>query len=407
AAEAASQAKSTFLANMSHEIRTPMNAILGYAQILQLDSTLTKQQRKAVGTIERSGNHLLGLINDILDLSKIEAGRMELNSTDFDLVRLIRDLSAMFQLRCEQNRLTWQVEGLDEEQPTLVSGDEGKLRQVLINLLGNAVKFTSSGGVVLRVTPTDRDHYLFEVVDTGPGIPLRIQKTIFDPFQQGESGIKKGGTGLGLAISKKQIELMGGELAIESEEGKGTRFFFSLPLPPILKKVTLREDLDRKVVRLKPRYSVKALVADDNPANREVLAQILSSIGVEVIEVQNGQEALEKVREQVPDIVFMDYYMPTMDGLEAVQQIVQEWGKNQIKLIMITASAFEHKREEFLRSGCHEVIIKPIRVKQIFDCLTNLLGVEYEYEDSRTGVVSEALSFDFSKISLPGGLLTR
>ncbi len=411
AAEVASRAKSTFLTHMSHEIRTPLNAILGYTQILQRDPHLTRSQRKAVNTIQKSGDHLLQLINDILDLSKIEAGRVQLNPTDFDLIDLMTDLSAMFQLRCEQNGLAWRVEGLEGRYHLLVRGDEGKLRQILINLLDNAVKFTSSGSVLLRVTQKDTSQYLFEVIDTGPGIPENIQKTIFDPFYQGEKGIRKGGTGLGLRISKTYVELMGGELAIESQEGQGARFFFTISLPPVLKESFLREDHKGKVSRLAPGYRVRALVVDDDPSNREVISDMLSEIGGEVLEAINGQEAIEKVREQTPDIIFMDYLMPALDGVETLQRITEEFGREKIKMVMMTASAFSHEQDRFLQAGCHRVLTKPIRMEEIFDCLADLLKVEYEFEEIRPEDFFNSKATTtlpaLSKLQLPEDLLRR
>ena len=228
--EAANQAKSAFLANMSHEIRTPLNAILGYAQILETDPQLSTHQHQAVQTIGTSGNHLLAVINDVLDLSKIEAGQEELHRSDFDLVGLAQALSAMFSLRCEQKDIAWKT--AIPPSPIYVHGDEGKLRQVLINLLGNAVKFTDSGSVTLEIQLSDSNRYTFSVTDTGPGIPPERQADIFDPFQQDAAGHQKGGTGLGLAIAYRHIQLMGGELALSSTPGAGTRFFFTIPIPP-------------------------------------------------------------------------------------------------------------------------------------------------------------------------------
>ncbi|MBC8235973.1 carboxypeptidase regulatory-like domain-containing protein, partial [bacterium] len=330
-AETANQAKSIFLANMSHEIRTPMNAVLGYAQILQRTPDLQSEVRSAVETIENSGNHLLALINDVLDISKIEAGRLQLQDTDFDLNALIDGVSAMFQMRCEREGLTWRVEGIDEDRSfgfaqdmVLVHGDEGKLRQVLINLLGNAVKFTESGEVTLNVA-SEADspllqgegpgvRYRFEVRDTGVGIPPEAQEKIFEPFQQSEEGAKKGGTGLGLAISKKQIELMGGELSLESEVGVGSSFFFTLPLSPSPPRATATDDTTSDVIdqssqyigvtRLAEGYNIKALIADDTKVNRDVLSRMLTDIGVEVMEAENGQQAVEMFRENQPNIVF-------------------------------------------------------------------------------------------------------
>ena len=223
-AHRANQAKSTFLANISHEIRTPMNAILGYAQILQDDEKLTESQLKAVKTIEESGEHLLELINDVLDISKIEAGRDEVHATDFELAGLIRGLGAMFEVRCRQKRIAWRLE---QTLPSpVVHGDANKLRQVLINLLGNAVKFCSDGEVMLQVRAETGDRCYFEVCDTGPGISLDRQAHVFEPFHQGEEGVRQGGTGLGLAIAREHVVLMGGTLELESQPGKGPLFLY-------------------------------------------------------------------------------------------------------------------------------------------------------------------------------------
>ena len=247
-AEAANQAKSLFLANMSHEIRTPMNAILGYAQILRGHSELSDQQRRAVEIIYHSGDHLLTLINEVLDLSKIEAGRMELQEVDFDLGQLVEGLVAMFELRCQEKGLTWRVER--EGEGWLVRGDESKLRQVLINLLGNAVKFTDAGEVVLRVR-VEGEIYHFAVHDTGSGIAPQQQQVVFEPFQQGASGVQKGGTGLGLSLARRHVELMGGQLQLESVPGQGTRFFFFLRLEPAQGPAAAKAEPRRgQVVRL-------------------------------------------------------------------------------------------------------------------------------------------------------------
>jgi signal transduction histidine kinase/ligand-binding sensor domain-containing protein/DNA-binding response OmpR family regulator len=438
AAEAANRAKSTFLANMSHEIRTPMNAILGYAQILDRDPELQPSQREAVNTIETSGNHLLALINDVLDLSKIEAGRMELHETDFDFSVLIEGLSKIFQVRCEQKGLSWQVEWrrrVSEEvgkwvsertqeesaphsltyplthSPThppsrlLVHGDEGKLRQVLLNLLGNAVKFSEQGGVTLRITaghPT-ADSYHFEIIDTGIGIPPETRAKIFEPFQRGESDDQKGGTGLGLAISQKQIELMGGDLSLESESGRGSRFFFTISLKPATSHVVFESPQWRGVTRLAQGYAVKALVADDTKVNRDVLSRLLSDLGVEVAEAENGQQAIEMIRSHRPDIVFMDIWMPVMDGLEAVGRILEEFGQAEFKLVAISASTLKHEQQAYLDAGYDDFISKPFRFEHLCECLVSLLGVEFDRREPEAAEpTTEAL-----EISLPAGLLSR
>ena len=269
AAEQANKAKSLFLANMSHEIRTPMNAILGYAQILQRDSELSEPQSRSVETIHRSGEHLLTLINDVLDISKIEAGRMELHPSDFNLQAMLDGLGVMFQVRCEQKQLAWQLQKPGDDR-LLVHGDEAKLSQVLINLLGNAVKFTPTGNVSLQVTTVPDEKYRFEIIDSGPGISADVQAAIFEPFHQAASGIKEGGTGLGLAIARRLLELMGGRLDLDSRTGTGSRFFFTLSLPPAAGEVPDSAD-DRwsQVSQLAAGYRVRALVADDVSENRE------------------------------------------------------------------------------------------------------------------------------------------
>jgi len=405
--ESANRAKSVFLANMSHEIRTPLNAVLGYAQILRRDASIQSKHRDAVETIERSGTHLLGLINDILDLSKIEAGQLELNEINFELKGLVDDISTMFSLRCQQKGLEWRLEGLDGK--VLVHGDEGKLRQVLINLLGNAVKFTDAGAVTLGINCESEGIYRFDVIDTGSGIPKEAQTKILEPFAQHEQGEKKGGTGLGLAISSHQIQLMGGELLLESEVGEGARFFFSLPLPTVfgdVESVTTKEQ--RTVIHLADGYHVKTLVVDDIKENRDVLEKLLTDIGVEVMLAENGKEALERVRLESFDLIFMDIRMPVMDGLQAAKAILKEFGKNHPKLVAITSSVFTHEQQEYLESGFDDFVPKPFRLELVCECMADLLGVEYEYAESPPTQAADDSSQLFpSQITLPVNLLQQ
>ncbi|OGG46244.1 MAG: hypothetical protein A3F84_23740 [Candidatus Handelsmanbacteria bacterium RIFCSPLOWO2_12_FULL_64_10] len=439
AAESANLAKSQFLANMSHEIRTPMNAILGYAQILQRKSTLIPDDRRAVETIHRSGDHLLKLINDVLNISRIEAGRLELHPSDFDLQGLLQGLDVMFRLNCEQARIAWRVERPQAERIP-VHGDEAKLSQVLINLLGNAVKFTDEGGVTLRVTalpedmggtgrrpvlgpvrpgeppgppesraesPSLPEHlYHFEVLDTGPGISPEAQSAIFEPFTQAEAGIRKGGTGLGLAISRRVLELMGGHLALESTPGQGSRFFFTIPLPPAATDVAaVSAERWARVKSLKEGLRVSALVADDIVENREVLSRMLADIGVEVSLAENGREAVDRVLADALDIVFLDIRMPEMGGLEAARRIWQEQGEKAPRLVAISASALDHERRQYIEAGFDGFIPKPFRAEQVYACLAELLGVEYEYGEP-VGVVEEA-ALELEGISLPEDLFGR
>jgi CheY-like chemotaxis protein len=310
----------------------------------------------------------------------------------------------------------------------LVNGDEGKLRQVLMNLLSNAVKFTDSGEVVLRVCEEARKRgnekiqeesvspsptrplapssprlslFRFDVIDTGVGILPEDQATIFELFQQGEEGAAKGGTGLGLTIAKRQIELMGGQLAFQSEPGVGSRFFFTLPLEPARTDISPPSaDAEPSVAHLAEGYRVKALVADDIQENRDVLAKLLSDIGVQVITAENGGQALEMVRSHEPDIVFMDIRMPVMDGIEAAQRILAEFESGRPTIVAVSASALAHERERYLRIGFDAFLAKPFLVKQVYDCLADLLHVQYEYKDAVPLI-------DTSEMVLPEGLLLR
>ncbi len=381
AAEAANIAKSQFLANMSHEIRTPMNAILGYAQILREEKDLNDDQRHSIGAIQRSGDHLLGLINDILDISKIEAGGQELNPVDFDLEQLVEGLSTMFELRCRQKGLAWRV---DCQVPApSVRGDEGKLRQVLINLLGNSVKFTDSGELILSVRAEGGDSYVFTVSDIGPGIAREQQQSIFEPFQQGAAGHYKGGTGLGLTISSQHLHLMGGELSLASESGVGSQFSFALKLPPAhaaINSLVVAEEKFAHVRHLADKQQVAVLVVDDIEENREVLRRILERVGATVHLVTDGDEALRAVEQYLPDIVFMDIRMPGLSGDQALLQIRKVRGADAPQIVAVSASALAHERQSYVEIGVDDFIDKPFRIEQIYACLAQLLGVEFEFD---------------------------
>jgi len=422
-AESANQAKSIFLANMSHEIRTPMNAILGYAQILQRENDLKSHHRSAVETIETSGNHLLSLINDILDISKIEAGRLELQETNFDLTALIDGLSTMFQFRCQQKGLAWSVEPefLENTRVLWVHGDENRLRQVLMNLLSNAVKFTESRKVNLRIieeasiaretTPTiweaqSKHRFTFEVIDTGIGISPEDKEIIFQPFSPSKDDTAKEGTGLGLTIAKRLVQLMDGEIDFESTPNKGSRFFFTVPLslPGVVAEVA--KTSGASVKRLAAGYQVSALVADDNEENRDVLSRMLSDIGVTVIMAENGQQALEEARANQPDIVFMDIRMPVMDGLEATRRIIEEFKEDRPKLVAVSASALAHQRQEYSEEGFDDFIAKPIRRERVYESLASLLRIEYEYVSEVDEKQEVGINY-LSSISLPKELLAQ
>ncbi len=395
-AEGANQAKSIFLANMSHEIRTPMNAILGYAQILQRSSDIADKHGRAIDTIMQSGDHLLKLINDVLDISKIEAGRMELNEEDYDLNRLLESLAVMFEMRCQEQQLEWRLVYAGGSTP--VHGDEAKLSQILINLLGNAVKFTDAGEVVFKVVAEGDDRFFFEVIDSGQGIEPEDQAAIFEPFQQGSEGVRKGGTGLGLAITQTLLELMDSELELESTLGQGSRFCFRLRLESAQGELVEEADVAwERVERLAAGTRVKALVVDDVRENREILSQMLSAIGVEVAIANSGEEALEMVDAVAPDIVFMDIRMPGIGGLETAQRIWGEGRRQGIRIAAVSASTLRHEQQHYLDEGFQDFIDKPVRAERIYACLNELLGVEFEYAEDEA-VETEAL--DLASIEL-------
>ncbi|MGD9249850.1 MAG: transporter substrate-binding domain-containing protein [Desulfobacterales bacterium] len=385
-AEAANHSKSLFLANMSHELRTPLNAILGFSGMLAREENTTADQQEKLAIINRSGQHLLSMINDVLDLSKIEAGGVELQKNHFDLMALITETSAMIRSRSEEKGLALTVEAKKLEFPH-VNTDMGKLRQILVNLLGNAVKFTDEGGVVIRCV-TERIpeapnhcHLVIEVEDTGPGIDPARQAKIFEPFVQGIDEPVRRGTGLGLSICKKYAESMGGTIEVESEAGKGSLFVLRLPAEIVVAADVKKSLGDRpRVVGLASAEKTRRiLVADDKRENLLLLKSLLEGVGFVVLEAKNGQEAVAAFEKESPDFVWMDMRMPVMDGYEAVQQIRQYPGGDTVPIIAITASAFREQRQEILAAGCNDLVIKPFRAHEIFEMMGRFLDIDYIY----------------------------
>jgi len=402
-AERANRAKSEFLANMSHEIRTPLNAILGYAQILFRDGGLHPFGRDAIGTIIKSSDHMLHLINEILDLSKIDAGRMEFLPVDFNLAKVVEEMEDLFLPACEAKGLGLRLQLEGEEHSFAVHGDEGKVRQVLINLIGNAVKFTSRGSVRISIR-REKDHEIsFEVADTGPGIALAERERVFEPFYQGSTGSISGGTGLGLAIAKKQVEVMGGKLVLESPREGGACFRFSLKLPPARR---IFRDHSRQVERLAPGHQVNALVVDDIHENREILSTLLERIGCQVRLATDGPEAIESVRVSRFDVVFMDMRLPGMNGLETIRHILELLGDQAPKIVAVSASALEHEKALYLQQGCDDFIAKPVRAERIFASLADLLNVAFIYRPVHPSQADPQF-VDLAGIPLPESLVDR
>ncbi|QPJ64319.1 MAG: response regulator [Candidatus Nitrohelix vancouverensis] len=411
-AEEANLAKSIFLANMSHEIRTPLNAVLGYSQMLLRQSDMAANVKDAIKTIDTSGKNLLTMINEILDLSKIEAGKMELNVSAFDLKELLDHVSRLFEPRCKEKKLQWNAKGFDDS--VVVYGDEVKLQQILINLLGNAVKFTDSGEIKFFVTPLKDNQYQFNIIDTGQGIPVQAQEKIFNAFQQDKAGEQKGGTGLGLAIAKKQLELMGSDLFLKSETDSGAEFYFTLTLPPAAKDTTVTRVSpivdSRTILHLSPGQKVKALIVDDIENNRQLLSQMLMNIGAETVVAVNGKDGIEKVKEHQPDIIFMDMRMPVMNGEDAIQEIHKEFGKDRFKIVSLTADIIGKNRDYYLSIGCHEHMSKPIQDNEVYRCIGKLLNVDFVYENEDPPSQEEATEekeFDPAQFYAPENLQSR
>lgn len=377
AAETANRAKSEFLANMSHELRTPLNGILGCAQILKLDD-LAAEQYEAVDIIEQSGEHLLTLLNDILDLSKIEAGKMELDPTEFNLSVFLKNIIDIFKVRAKEKGISFTTQS-PADIPAGIHADEKRLRQVLINLLGNAIKFTEQGEVKLEVC----DHegkMRFLVVDTGIGIAPEHLEQIFSPFQQvGSASNKAAGTGLGLAISRRLVEMMGGKLAVESTPGQGTTFWFDLELPEAKTGVeTLPKET--QAIRGFKGPSLKVLIVDDRRENRLVLVKLLQPLGFEILEAVNGQEAVDQAKLLRPEVILMDIVMPVMDGLEATRQIRQIPSLQETVIIAISAGAFGPDRQKSLEAGCNEFLTKPVRFAALLHYLQAHLGLVWIHD---------------------------
>ncbi|GAK61300.1 two-component system sensor histidine kinase/response regulator [Candidatus Vecturithrix granuli] len=407
-AEVANKAKSTFLANMSHELRTPLNAILGFSQLMQHDPALSSEHRNDLKIIVRNGDHLLTLINQLLDISKIEAGRMTVNTTNFDMYTLLDETENMFRLLAREKQIHLVFERTPD-LPRYICTDVVKLRQILFNLLNNAIKFTKEGGVAVRirskeVTDTDleckssafaakaellhSDSLLhLEIEDTGPGITPQELEYVFQAFTQTEAGRKtQEGTGLGLAISRNFVELLGGELHVQSEVGRGSLFSLTIPVQRVHASDLAAKSPTRRVIGLvsgQPHYRI--LVVDDKQDNRYLLMRLLTPLGFDVREANNGQEAITIWQEWQPNLIWMDMRMPVLDGYKATEQIKATMQGQATAIIALTASAFEEEKAVVLSAGCDDFLRKPFKETEIFDLMQKHLGVQYLYKDMQPG----------------------
>jgi signal transduction histidine kinase/FixJ family two-component response regulator len=398
-AEAANQAKSQFLANMSHELRTPLNAILGFVQLMERNQVAGDAQQDYLSVVRHSAEHLLDLINDVLDLSKIEAGKTTLYPSDFDLHGLLHRLQDLFSQRATANDLEFLV-AYPDSLPQYVRTDERKLRQILINLVGNAFKFTDTGRIVVNVAtaappaattvaspPADGENapplwLTIAVQDTGSGIPPAQLDSIFASFAQAHHNGE--GTGLGLTISRQFAQMLGGQLTVASQEGVGSTFTLEVPVQPVASMPLMDSPDPRRVIGLaehQPNYRI--LVADDRWTNRQFVVKLLTPLGFELKEAENGQQAIEIWQDWHPHLIWMDMRMPVLDGYDATQRIKAHLEGQATVIIALTASVFEEERDIVLARGCDDFVRKPVKEHVIFDKLAEHLGIVFVYEDTQ------------------------
>ncbi|MET0122397.1 MAG: two-component regulator propeller domain-containing protein [Candidatus Thiodiazotropha sp. 6PLUC9] len=387
-AERANQAKSVFLANMSHELRTPLNAVLGFSQVMRNSADATRNQIENLNIITRSGEHLLNLINNVLDISKIESGRVELEESFIDLVRLLEEIKSLMDVRAHEKGLNFVVDH-SPDLPRHLNADGGKLQQVLLNLIENAIKYTSSGSVTLRAMVAETSdsepiRLRFEVEDTGSGIREEDRERIFSPFEQLEDRApSEAGTGLGLAIGKQYVELMGGTIGISSKWGTGSIFYFDIPVTIVAPEAGTLEPKHGRVIGIEdgqPRQ--RLLIVEDQRENRLLLHKLLGPLGFDLQEAVNGEEAVEHFTKWHPDLIFMDIRMPIMDGLEATRRIKATEQGAKTRIVALTAHALEEERRKILTAGCDDFLRKPYKDTDIFDALTKHLGTRFIYEQN-------------------------
>jgi signal transduction histidine kinase/CheY-like chemotaxis protein len=412
AAECANNAKSTFLATMSHELRTPLNAILGFSAMVRDSPDLRDEHRKSLQIVNRSGENLLSLIDDVLDTAKIEAGRMTLEERNFDVTSLVRDNIDMMRARAGNKALELFFES-SLTMPQFVRADAGKLRQVLINLLGNAVKFTERGSVTVRLNvsrmdskPMDDHHrtmLVLEVEDTGIGIAEEDQAHIFDVFVQAGGTSTQKGTGLGLYITQRLVQLMGGTISIRSAPGQGSVFRVELPVEQVQASAVTADYEHGQVLGLAPgQPECRVLIVEDKKENWLFLQRLLLDAGFQVQVAEDGLQAVEMYRTWQPHLIWMDVRLPMLGGLTATARIRALDGGGAVRIVGLSASAFAHEQKDVLAAGMDDFLRKPFRREEIFDVMARQLGIRYSYgQEQRVRGADPCLLFQGDLSTLP------
>lgn len=386
-AEAANHAKSMFLANMSHELRTPLNAILGFSSMMQREPELAEGQLEKLDIINRSGEHLLKLINDVLEIARIESGRMEIKTAPLDLGALIYDVIDLMRLRSEEKGLQLELDQ-SSDFPRYIMGDEVRIRQILVNLIGNAVKFTNQGGITIRfnLRQNNKQHLLIEVEDSGPGISEEDQKLMFKPFVQVGAQDTREGTGLGLAITRQFVEMMSGSIAVKSTPGKGSIFSVDLPVEladEAAISLLLQTSDTGKVTGLAPgQPEYRILIVEDQRENQLLLARLMESVGLQVKIAENGEQGVQLFKSWHPHFIWMDQRMPVMDGMEATRRIRKLPEGRDVKIVAVTASAFREQEQEMREAGIDDYVRKPYNLDKIFQSMEKLLGLTWIYAEA-------------------------
>lgn len=401
-AEAANEAKSIFIANMSHELRTPMNAILGFSQLMARDENLTSEQQRSISIINNSGAHLLAMINEILDLSKIESGTMKVTESSFELSELINGLYDMMEVKAKEKQLSYRFD-IDEQVPKYIKTDKNKLKQVLINIIGNAIKFTKEGSVTINITnnsplDSDRIELLIDVTDTGCGIPKSMHEEVFRPFVQDRKEHEEG-AGLGLAISKKILRLLDGSISLESEVGKGSTFHIRLPVKTGDAQDAVDENPIKNIIGIKAgQKKFKVLIVDDIDSNRTFMALMLKEIGFGVKEASEGEKAIQLYNDWKPDLILMDIRMPGIDGYQAISQIRSLPQGDQVKIIVLSANMIKSEQEIMSLQQSDGFIGIPFEMDQLLEMMSQMLGIEYLYDNTTENLLVQSSGIDPSWI---------